>query len=374
MTPAPDAPAVLIAALSGRALAACARRGGYRPLVADMFGDLDTRELAEASETVPGSLARGFAKGALLAALDRLAAGHRVIGVVVGSGFEDRPRLLRSIATRHGLLGNPADIVTAVKNPFRFAETCALAGVPHPEVRREQPPDGVWLRKRIGGSGGVHVAASTRRGTARRGRYFQRRVAGEPISVAFLAAGGRCRVLGLSRQWADPAPRRPFRYGGSSRPAPISAVRAAEISAAVERLVSHTGLRGLNSADFLVREDGFDVLEVNPRPGATLDIFADTEGALFRMHLDACEGVLPDAMPDWPQATAAAFVYAPAGITLPAVFPWPLWTADRQAPGSFVPAGAPLCTVLAEAANADAAERLVRLRAAEILAHAEGAT
>jgi predicted ATP-grasp superfamily ATP-dependent carboligase len=374
MTPAPDAPAVLIAALSGRALAACARRGGYRPLVADMFGDLDTRELAEASETVPGSLARGFAKGALLAALDRLAAGHRVIGVVVGSGFEDRPRLLRSIATRHGLLGNPADIVTAVKNPFRFAETCVLAGVPHPEVRREQPPDGVWLRKRIGGSGGVHVAASSRRGTARRGRYFQRRVAGEPISAAFLAAGGRCRVLGLSRQWADPAPRRPFRYGGSSRPAPVSAVRAAEISAAVERLVSHTGVRGLNSADFLVREDGFDVLEVNPRPGATLDIFADTEGALFRMHLDACEGVLPDAMPDWPQATAAAFVYAPAGITLPAVFPWPLWTADRQAPGSFVPAGAPLCTVLAEAANADAAERLVRLRAAEILAHAEGAT
>jgi predicted ATP-grasp superfamily ATP-dependent carboligase len=374
MTHDPDAPAVLIAALSGRALAACARRGGYRPLVADMFGDLDTRELAEASETVPGSLAHGFAKGALLAALDRLAAGRRVIGAVIGSGFEDRPRLLRSIAARHGLLGNPADIVTAIKDPFRFAETCALAGVSHPEVRRDQPPDGIWVRKRIGGSGGAHVAASTRRGTARRGRYFQRRVAGEPVSAAFLAAGGRCRVLGLSRQWADPAPRRPFRYGGSSRPAPLSAARAAEISRAVARLVSHTGLRGLNSADFLVREDGFDVLEVNPRPGATLDIFADTDGALFRMHLDACEGVLPDALPAWPQAAAAAFVYARADITLPPVFPWPLWTADRQAPGSFVPEGAPLCTVLAEAADAAAAERLVRRRAADILAHAEGAT
>ncbi len=63
----PNAPAVLIAALSGRALAACARRGGYRPLVADLFGDLDTRELAEACERVPGSLARGFAHDALLA-------------------------------------------------------------------------------------------------------------------------------------------------------------------------------------------------------------------------------------------------------------------------------------------------------------------
>jgi len=372
MTPASDSRFVLIAALSGRALAACARRGGYRPLVADMFGDLDTCELAEATETVPGGLSRGFAKGALLAALDRLAAGRRVIGVVVGSGFEDRPRLLRSIAARHGLLGNPADIVTAMKNPFRFAETCALAGVPHPEVRPDQPAEGVWLRKRIGGSGGAHVAASTRRGTARRGRYFQRRVAGEPISAAFLAAGGRCRVLGLSRQWADPAPRRPFRYGGSSRPAPLSAARAADISGAVARLVAHSGLRGLNSVDFLVREDGFDVLEVNPRPGATLDIFADTQVALFRMHLDACEGVLPDAPPVWRQAAAAAFVYAPVNIALPATFHWPLWTADRQAPGSFVPEGAPLCTVLAEAPDAAAAERLVRLRAAEILAHAEG--
>ena len=33
---------VLIAAISGRALAASARRGGYVPLVADFFGDADT--------------------------------------------------------------------------------------------------------------------------------------------------------------------------------------------------------------------------------------------------------------------------------------------------------------------------------------------
>ena len=37
---------VLIAALSGRGLAASARRAGYAPLVADVFGDTDTPELA----------------------------------------------------------------------------------------------------------------------------------------------------------------------------------------------------------------------------------------------------------------------------------------------------------------------------------------
>ena len=218
---------MLIAALSGRALAACARRGGYRPLVADLFGDLDTRELAEASERVPGSLTRGFAQAALLASLDRLAAGRRVIGVVTGSGFENRPRLLRSVAARHVLLGNTSDAVTAIKDPFRFAETCARAGVPHPEIRPDRPSDGAWLRKRAGGSGGTHVAAATRRAGVRHGWYYQRRVAGEPVSAAFLAAGGACRVLGLSRQWANPAPLHPFRYGGAARPAPVTPSRAA---------------------------------------------------------------------------------------------------------------------------------------------------
>lgn len=367
-----DAPVVLIAALSGRALAACARRGGYRPLVADLFGDLDTRELAEACEVVPGSLARGFVHGALLAALDRLAAGRGVIGVVVGGGFEDRPRLLRSIAARHVLLGNSPESVAAIKDPFWFAETCARAGVPHPEVRRDRPAGGVWLRKRVGGSGGVHVAAGTRRAGVRKGRYYQRLVAGEAVSAAFLAAGGACRVLGLSRQWADPAPHRPFRYGGACRPARVTSVRAAEIGDAVGRLVSRTDLCGLNSADFLVRDDGFDLLEVNPRPGATLDIFADR--ALFRWHLEACQGSLPDAAAVWPGGAAAATVYVRVQVCLPADFAWPGWAADRQPSGEFVPAGAPLCTVLADAADAEAAECLVRRRAAEILALAEGAT
>jgi predicted ATP-grasp superfamily ATP-dependent carboligase len=378
MTARQEAPAVLIAAQSGRALAACARRGGYRPLVADMFGDLDTRELAEACERVPGSLARGLSSGPLLASLDRLAAGRRVIGVVTGSGFEDRPRLLRSVASRHVLLGNPPDVVAAIKDPFRFAETCARAGVPHPEIRHDQPSEGAWIGKRAGGSGGVHVAiatrqAGTRQAGAQAGRYFQRRVRGEPVSAAFLAAQGACHVLGLSRQWTDPAPHRPFRYGGASRPAPIASGRAAEIGNAVARLVSHTGLRGLNSADFLVHQDGLDLLEVNPRPGATLDIFADPGGALFRLHLDACKGVLPDAGLAWPGAAAAATVYARTTICLPPDFAWPAWAADRQPPGEPVRVGAPFCTVLAEAADAAAAECLARARAVEILARAEGA-
>src|SRR5690349_3096470 len=118
---------VLIAALSGRALAAAARRAGYQPLVADLFGDLDTQAIAAASVRVEGSMARGPARRPLLDALDRLADGRAPMGLVYGSGFERRTSLLRVFAKRHRLLGNPPNVVGRTANPAAFAELCRRA-------------------------------------------------------------------------------------------------------------------------------------------------------------------------------------------------------------------------------------------------------
>ncbi|HEY8246312.1 MAG TPA: aldehyde oxidase, partial [Hyphomicrobium sp.] len=51
---------VLIAALSGRGLAASARRAGYLPLVADAFGDSDTAEHAAVARCVTDAARIGF--------------------------------------------------------------------------------------------------------------------------------------------------------------------------------------------------------------------------------------------------------------------------------------------------------------------------
>jgi predicted ATP-grasp superfamily ATP-dependent carboligase len=362
------APAVLVAAVSGRALAACARRGGFRPLVVDLFGDLDTRDLAEAHEVAPGGLARGFCEETLLPALDRLAVGskaHRgaLLGVVTGAGFEDRPALLDAVAARHTLLGNTAEEVARLKDPWAFAALCARVEVPHPSVSDRAPAEGEWIAKQEGGAGGAHVIAAAG-GPAGAGRYHQRRVGGRAISAAFLASGGRCRVLGFSRQWTDPAPGQPFRYGGAVRPAGLPPATEQALAEAVALVVAQTGLCGLNGADFLVRPDGFDLIEINPRPGATLDILTDGDDALFARHIAACAGTLPAAAPVWrAAAAAAATVYAGNGVEIAPGFAWPAWAADRQPHGTFVPAGAPLCTVLAEAEDATAAETLVRARA-----------
>src|SRR5215468_4821637 len=139
---------VLIAAASGRALAASARRGGYAPLVADAFGDEDTLAVASRHAHVD-LLRRPVDDEKLIAALEELAGGHDPVGIVCGTGFEDRADLLEQLAARWRLLGNAPEIVARLKDPLAFAALCQSAGIPHPETTRTAPADtSGWLVKR----------------------------------------------------------------------------------------------------------------------------------------------------------------------------------------------------------------------------------
>lgn len=364
----PRATAVLIAAASGRALAASARRGGYTPLVADFFGDQDTVAAAHAHVRLPEGLTRGMRCDAVLDALERLAALREPAGIVCGSGFEDRPELLIEIARRWRLLGNGPDAVARAKDPLVFSQLCGDCGIPHPEISLTRPaePTG-WLRKRRGGAGGRHVRAAAHCDDAGGTFYFQRRVEGRPVSALVLADGRRAMVLGFSAQWSSPAPRQPFRYGGAVQPVAIARTAADAMLEAVQRLVPAMSLVGLNSVDFLVDGCGIQLLEINPRPGATLDIFEPDDDSIFAMHLAACEGILPARAPRVAQAKASAIVYAERDVAAVPALDWPAWTADRPVARSSVAKGDPLCTVFACAAGAASARALALRRAAMIL-------
>src|SRR5262245_4597681 len=157
----PKPTAVLIAAASGRALAASARRGGYVPLVADFFGDQDTAAPAHAHVRLPDGLAHGMRGDGLLAALERLATMREPAGVVCGTGFEDRPEVLGAIVRRWRLFGNTPEIVGRTKDPFAFAKLCRDCGIPHPELSLAAPADPTgWVVKRKGGAGGQHIRAA----------------------------------------------------------------------------------------------------------------------------------------------------------------------------------------------------------------------
>jgi predicted ATP-grasp superfamily ATP-dependent carboligase len=360
--------AVLVAAISGRAIAESARRGGYLPLVADIIGDQDTVAAAQGHVQVNGSFARGFSEPALMAALERLAAQHAPIGIVCGTGFEDRPQVLAQLAQRWRLYGNGADKVARVKDPEIFAAVCRSCRVPFPEISLHPPVGEGWIAKRRGGSGGAHVANASET-DVRDDIYYQACVPGRPVSALLLANGVSATVLGFSAQWASPAPRQPFRYGGAVRPADVPPGVAARLETAACRLAAALSLTGLNSADFVVDGDNFWIVEINPRPGATLDIF-ETGGcgaessSLFALHMAACAGDLIDDAPRLGGAQASAICYAACDVTAPGGFAWPDWAADRPNGGIAIRAGEPLCTVHAGAATAADAKALVDERLA----------
>ncbi len=362
-------PTVLVVAASGRALAASARRAGYAPLVADYFGDRDTVASARAHIRLRDGLVRGMNEVDVLDALDALADAEEPVGVVYGSGFEDRPELLEKMARHWRLLGNTAQTVARVKDPIVFSELCATCGIPHPEVSLTPPQrPAEWLVKRRGGAGGTHVRPALAADTGRTGSYFQRRLDGMAVSLLILADRRGTAIVGSSSQWSSPLPAHPFRYGGAVRPAMLGDETAAALRDAALRLAAVVPLVGLNSLDFLVAGTDISLLEVNPRPGAALDVFDPGGGSLFAAHVAACEGRPVEIPPATDDATAAAIVYA--GRDIPSVpdLDWPDWTADRQAAGTTVKADEPLCTVLASATTAASARNLLDRRMTAFLA------
>jgi uncharacterized protein len=303
----------------------------------------------------------------LMGALEVLAGAHRPAGIVCGSGFEDRADLLARIGARWPLLGNNADTLGRIKDPLTFAAICCAAGIPHPETSRTPPSDRTgWLVKRVGGAGGLHVRDASDSKVEGQGVYFQRRVPGTPVSALVLGDGARAMVLGFSTQWAAPSRRHPFRYGGAVRPAELSGELERAMTAAVMRFVAAMPLVGVNSADFLVDGDAFHLLEINPRPGATFDLFEREGTSLFAIHVAACGGTLPAQAPMFGGAMAGAIVYAERDIDSVPAIAWPDWTADRPIPGSRIKADDPLCSVFARAETAADARELVGRRAAQI--------
>ena len=359
---------IIVAAYSARSLASCASRAGFAPLSIDVFGDEDTKEVSLASVRLDGGLSEGLTLAKVAGAVETLISEHDPVGLVYGGGFEHQPETIAAIAPRIRIFANGAETLKRAKDPVLLAQICEANGVRHPQVALDPPDEPqFWLMKRRGGAGGAHIAAVHGASPVSPDCYFQRRVAGKSVSALFLASERKTEMIGLSTQWNAPTPATPFRYGGAAGPAEIDRAQAAEIARSVAAIASELNLVGLNSADFLVADDDVWLIEINPRPGATLDVFESDEDPLFARHVAACDRRLAPTPPSL-GFKAAEIVYAPCDIVVPSGRHWPDWMVDRSPPGTRIAAGEPVCTVLASGASVDLAQACAGERAKDIIA------
>jgi predicted ATP-grasp superfamily ATP-dependent carboligase len=353
----------LVVSASGRALAASAAKRGVTVVVLDLFNDLDTRASSLASRAVAGR-GGGFDARKLIAAANELCPPQACAGLVYGSGLEARTGLLEKLAQGRALYGNRPAIVARLKDPLHFFPLLDALDIAHPDVRLSPPslPAG-WLAKRAGGAGGGHVRRASARHGARVDRYFQRVQEGRALSALFAADGRRARIIGCNEQWTAPAwsARRYLYAGAVSRPSIPPAVDA-RVRDLIDRLVGATGLTGINGVDFILDGQTPYVLEINPRPTATIDLYDDEiHGGAFLAHLRACLGELPVVQVSM-QSRAHAIVYAAGMVRIPPCIDWPDWCTDLPAAGSTIAAGAPVCSVQARAESSEAARTLALSR------------
>jgi predicted ATP-grasp superfamily ATP-dependent carboligase len=361
-------PPFLVVAVTGRALAASASRGGHQVIVLDYFADRDTCAVASECRRVAAAHRLRFDRRALLAAAQAASMTSRCAGLVYGSGFEGCPGLLARLTRGLRLYGNTPAVVAAVRDPSSFFGLLDRLRIRHPEVRLTVPADRAgWLIKQAGGAGGAHVRPAGRR-PVRAGGYYQRLSPGRSLSALFLADGRRACIIGFNEQWTTRArPSLPFRYGGAMSGVELPPAVARDIRRKLDALVAATGLVGLNGLDFLLHLGDWSALEVNPRPTATMELYdPDYPRGLFDWHLRACDGELP-AHPVPPRAIRAhAVVYATAAIRMSAAFEPPDWCRDVPHPGASFAPGEPVCTVHAAAAAAERASALLRRRQTQL--------
>jgi predicted ATP-grasp superfamily ATP-dependent carboligase len=339
---------ILVVAVSARALAEAVVRAGRPVFAVDLFGDLDTCAAATAHAVVPGTLEDGPDLPAVTAAAADFEAAHGALaGIVVGSGFEHRPAALAALARRWPLLGAPPQAVAAVKDPSRLAALCAQLSIPHPEIAAVPPADlAGWLVKRAGAAGGDHVRAAATAPAAGGRDYFQRHVVGRPLSAAVLCTADGARLLAFCAAAFSATAEAPFRFGGLTGPVALDPRLTASIAGAASRLATATGLLGLVGLDLVVDGPDWWLIEVNPRPTAALDVLDRGTPPLLALHLAACAGGPTPAWTPPPSVAATALVDAPEDFVA-GTADWPAWVSDRPAPGTPIPAGAPVCTVRA---------------------------
>lgn len=338
-------------------LAEAAQKIGLKALVIDLYADLDTREYAFEVCRLP-SLAIEY----VAPVLDDFVERYRVRHVVYGSGLEPYPETLDYLDERMTVLGNAPGVFRNLQNKVEFFTVLADLRIPFPEVSFAAPDaEGDWLIKPIQGQGGLGICRS-QYGLSR-GIYWQKFQSGTPGSVLFLADTQNVRVIGFNTQFTDKlSTGLEFVFSGLINHSILSFQQKSLISGWLTRCVQRFGLKGLNSLDFIHDGERISVLEINPRPSASMQCYDD----VLAGHISVCGGSLPDVFPRQAGFTGFRVVYADKDLRMPEHFVWPDWALDRPEAGAVCLAGQPVCSVISRRSNAEQVEAELVVRQQQI--------
>jgi predicted ATP-grasp superfamily ATP-dependent carboligase len=370
---------ILLVSVSARMLAELATREGHDVVAVDRFGDLDLRRLCPSV-----SIRRDLGGHGGMAEMVDAAEAIEADGVVYGAGLENRPDLVARLAAGRTLLGCTPRTLRRVRAPAVLGASLRAAGLAYPRtftaseapVRADRARR--WLRKPTRGGGGRGVR-EWRGGRLADGVVVQERIAGLPCSAAAVADGRSAALLGVSEQLTGRRAlgARGFQWCGNVVPPRLPAPERRALADAARAICAHLaaafGLRGVFGVDLVWDGATAWVVEVNPRPVASLETIDAAHGVRsFAAHLEACAGRLPAEdvpLAEPVRAAGKAVLFATEDLRVPDTSDWAArGIRDVPHPGEAIAAGRPVCTLVATASSpedvlADLEARAAALRA-----------
>jgi uncharacterized protein len=370
---------ILLVAVSARMLAQLATQDGHEVVAVDRFGDLDLQRLCPSVSIMHDLGGRGG-----MAELVEAAEAIRAESVIYGAGLENRPELVARLAVGRTLLGCTPQTLRRVRDPALLGESLRAAGHAYPltfparQAPQRADPVTRWLRKPIRGGGGRGVR-EWRGGRPAGDVIVQERIGGLPCSAAAVADGRSAALLGVSEQLIGRRAlgARGWRWCGNLVPPRLPAPEQQALTAAAEAICAHLaagfGLRGVFGVDLVWDGARPWVVEVNPRPAASLETIDAVHGVRsFAAHLEGCAGRLPGAgsgrhPADRPGAAGKAVLFATEDLRVPDTS---AWTArgirDVPHPGEPIASGRPICTLVSSAGSPDVVLADLEARAAAL--------
>jgi len=344
---------ILIIASSARMLAQTARASGFRPLVIDLFADLDTRFYAEDFMQIIT-----LAEQHLVPAVDYFIKTYQVDQIVYGGGFENHPESLRYLNCYLLMRGNSPDVFIGLHDKPAFFAVLNQLNIPYPQVCFTTPNESVgWLIKPLRGLGGVGIKRYLGEEVGS-DSYCQKYQKGQQYSALFLADGFNMQLVGFNSQWATRLDdSREFMFSGIINDCDLKLEQQEKIVSWLNILVPLFNLKGLNSLDFI--SDGVHsyLLEINPRPSASMQLY---EANLFARHIRASLGEL--ILSQYPINGCRGYevVYAQQDIIIPDGFLWPEGCLDLPESGVICRTGQPICSIMSHKMQASLVMRALQ--------------
>ena len=165
------------------------------------------------------------------------------------------------------------------------------------------------------------------------------------MSALFLADGKKVQIIGFNQQWTRPGS---YIFSGVMNQAALPDEQKKLVEVWVKKLVSTFSLIGLNGLDFIWNGDRCWVLEINPRPSASMILYDGyfAKGLLFE-HLNACNGKLANSGYVKNNIKACHIFYSEIEQRIPAAIHWPEWSMDRPVAGALIRTNHPICSIIA---------------------------